>query len=83
MPTGSRPAPVAPELLAYADDLRADADRMDGYARRLRGAAATLADCAGAPDGSGSALERQATACTAAAVRLRCAARALLAHATD
>ncbi|MFF4309139.1 hypothetical protein ACWDFR_25320 [Streptomyces sp. 900105755] len=83
MATESRPATAAPELLAYVDGLRVDADRMDGYAERLRGAAERLGDCAGAPEWSGAALERQATACVTAAVQLRAAAAALLAHAAE
>ncbi|MGY5011925.1 hypothetical protein ACWCY6_28205 [Streptomyces sp. 900105755] len=83
MATESRPATAAPELLAYVDGLRVDADRMDGYAERLRGAAERLGDCAGAPEWSGDALERQATACVTAAVQLRAAAAALLAHAAE
>ncbi|MGW7422609.1 hypothetical protein ACWGJB_21580 [Streptomyces sp. NPDC054813] len=83
MVTEPRPATAAPELLAYVDDLRVDADRMDGYARRLRGAAVTLAGCAEAPEWSGTTLERQATACAAAAAQLRSAATALLSHATN
>lgn len=78
----TEPRSAAPELLAYVDDLRVDADRMDGYARRLRGAADTLAGRTGAPEWSGTTLERQATACAAAAAQLRSAATALLAHAT-
>ncbi|MFE2064764.1 hypothetical protein ACFXDH_20605 [Streptomyces sp. NPDC059467] len=83
MATESRPATASPELLAYVDDLRVDADRMDGYAQRLRGAAATLGGRTGTPDWSGAALERHAVACTAAAAQLRSAATALLVHATE
>ncbi|MEU6194680.1 hypothetical protein [Streptomyces sp. NPDC047061] len=83
MATQSRPVTAAPELLAYVDDLRADADRMDGYAQRLRGAAETLGNRAEAPEWSRAALERQATACVTAAVQLRSAATALLAHAAE
>ncbi|MFK0111459.1 hypothetical protein [Streptomyces sp. NPDC091217] len=83
MATESRPATASPELLAYVDDLRVDADRMDGYAQRLRGAAATLGGRTGTPEWSGAALERHAVACTAAAAQLRSAATALLAHATE
>ncbi|MGW1290679.1 hypothetical protein ACWD4N_45750, partial [Streptomyces sp. NPDC002586] len=35
----------ADELLAHVDTLRADADLMDGYARRLLATAATLSGC--------------------------------------
>ncbi|MEV5840875.1 hypothetical protein AB0M32_02760 [Streptomyces sp. NPDC051985] len=83
MATESRPATAAPELLAHVDGLRADADRMDGYAERLRGAAATLGGHTEAPDWSGTTLEHQAAACTAAAAQLRTAATALLTHATE
>ncbi|WP_217544974.1 hypothetical protein [Streptomyces sp. GbtcB6] len=83
MATPSRPATAAPELLAYVDDLRVDADRMDGYAQRLRGAAETLGNCAETPEWSGASLERQATACVTAAIQLRAAAAALLAHAAE
>ncbi|MFH8336669.1 hypothetical protein [Streptomyces sp. AM6-12] len=71
----------ADELLAHIGRLRADADLMDGYARRLRATATTLGDCPAAPGWSRPALERHATACASAAVRLRSAAEALLAHA--
>ncbi|MEV7978609.1 hypothetical protein [Streptomyces sp. NPDC086519] len=83
MATESRPTTAAPELLAYVDGLRVDADRMDGYAGRLRGAAETLDHCAEAPRWSGAVLERQATACVTAAIQLRAAAAALLAHAAQ
>ncbi|WP_089103542.1 hypothetical protein [Streptomyces hyaluromycini] len=83
MVTASRPATAAPELLAYVDDLRVDADRMDGYAQRLRGAAETLGNCAEAPEWGGASLERQATACVTAAIQLRAAAAALLVHAAE
>ncbi|MGW3126560.1 hypothetical protein [Streptomyces sp. NPDC001076] len=83
MATESRPVTAAPELLAYVDGLRVDADRMDGYAQRLRGVAETLSGCAGAPEWSNAALERQATACVTAAIQLRAAAAALLAHAAE
>ncbi|MFF5402735.1 hypothetical protein ACFY8K_01170 [Streptomyces misionensis] len=71
----------ADELLAHAARLRADADLMDGYARRLRATAATLGTCPAAPGGSRAALARQAADCTSAADRLRSAAEALLIHA--
>ncbi|MFR9787260.1 hypothetical protein ACL07V_01060 [Streptomyces sp. MB22_4] len=74
-------AAQAGELLAHIGRLRADADLMDGYARRLRAIAATLGTCSTAPEGSRPALERQAAACASAATRLRAAAEALLAHA--
>jgi hypothetical protein len=83
MATESRPATASPELLAYVDDLRVDADRMDGYAQRLRGAATTLGGCAEAPEWTGATLEQQAVACGIAAAQLRFAATALLAHATE
>ncbi|MFJ4801718.1 hypothetical protein [Streptomyces murinus] len=71
----------ADELLAHIGRLRADADLMDGYARRLRAIVTTLGGCPTAPEWSRPALERQAAACASAAVRLRTAAEALLAHA--
>ncbi|MER6333724.1 hypothetical protein ABT298_31250 [Streptomyces sp. NPDC001034] len=74
-------AAQADELLAHAGRLRADADLMDGYARRLRTIAATLGTCSTAPGWSRPVLERQAAACASAATRLRAAAEALLAHA--
>ncbi|MEV5957161.1 hypothetical protein AB0M11_25920 [Streptomyces sp. NPDC051987] len=83
MATEPRPATAAPELLAYVDGLRVDADRMEGYAGRLRGVAETLGRCAEAPEWSGAVLERQASACVTAAVQLRAAAAALLAHAVE
>ncbi|MEU1659241.1 hypothetical protein HEP81_00583 [Streptomyces griseofuscus] len=71
----------ADELLAHIGRLRADADLMDGYARRLRATVTTLDGCPTAPEWGRPALERQAAACASAAVRLRTAAEALLAHA--
>jgi hypothetical protein len=71
----------ADELLAQVGTLRADADRMDGYARQLLATAATLSGCPAAPDWSRPALEQQAAACTTAAEQLRTAAEALDAHA--
>ncbi|MGW1052086.1 hypothetical protein [Streptomyces sp. NPDC002521] len=70
----------ADELLAHVDTLRADADLMDGYARRLLATAATLSGCPAAPEWSLPALERQAAACTTAARQLRTAAEALHTH---
>lgn len=70
----------ADELLAHVDTLRADADLMDGYARRLLATAATLSGCPAAPDWSRPTLERQAAACTTAAEQLRTAAEALATH---
>ncbi|MEV6112830.1 hypothetical protein AB0L59_09940 [Streptomyces sp. NPDC052109] len=70
----------AEELRAHVRTLRADADLMDGYARRLLATAATLSGCPAAPEWSRPTLERQAAACTAAADRLRTAARALDTH---
>ncbi|WP_369394037.1 hypothetical protein AB5J72_45605 [Streptomyces sp. CG1] len=70
----------ADELLAHVATLRADADLMDGYARRLLATAATLSGCPVAPEWSRPALERQATACTTAARQLRTAAEALDTH---
>ncbi|MFI9808427.1 hypothetical protein ACIHEJ_29355 [Streptomyces sp. NPDC052301] len=83
MVTESLRATLAPadQLLTHVESLRADADLMDGYARRLLATAAGLGGCPAAPDGSRPALERQATACTAAARHLRTAAETLLAHA--
>ncbi|MEW2620412.1 hypothetical protein [Streptomyces sp. NPDC048106] len=71
----------ADEVLAHVGRLRADAGLMDGYARRLRTTAGTLATCPSAPGWSRPALERQAAACASAADRLRAAAEALLSHA--
>ncbi|MGW4563573.1 hypothetical protein ACWEN3_14550 [Streptomyces sp. NPDC004561] len=79
-PTRAIAAPAG-ELLERALQLRADADLMDGYARRLLATAATLTTCPAAPDRSGPTLEQQAAACTTAAEQLRTAAEALLAHA--
>ncbi|MEV7690847.1 hypothetical protein [Streptomyces bungoensis] len=74
---------VAPAraLLDRAAGLRADADLMDGYARRLHATATALAGRAAAPAPIGPALRRQAVACRTAAGRLRTAAEALAAHA--
>ncbi|MEU1407772.1 hypothetical protein ABZ471_36525 [Streptomyces sp. NPDC005728] len=69
------------ELLDRAGRLHADADLMDGYARRLLATASALTGCALAPEWSRPTLERQAAACTTAARQLRAAAQALLAHA--
>ncbi|MEV6057332.1 hypothetical protein [Streptomyces sp. NPDC052107] len=71
----------ADELLAHAATLRADADLMDGYARRLLATAATLSGCLAAPDWSRPTLKRHAAACTTAAKQLRTAAEALDTHA--
>ncbi|MFG2267179.1 hypothetical protein [Streptomyces sp. NPDC048720] len=71
------PSPVG--LLDRAIALRADADLLDGYARRLLATAEALTGTA-APERSRVDLERQAAACRASARRLRAAARALLAH---
>ncbi|MEU9479828.1 hypothetical protein [Streptomyces sp. NPDC048191] len=83
MVTESPRATTAPagELLAHADTLRADADLMDGYARRLLATAATLSGCPAAPGWSRRTLVRQAAACTTAAEQLRTAAEALDTHA--
>jgi hypothetical protein len=72
---------AADELLAHVVTLRADADLMDGYARRLLASAATLSGCPEAPEWSRPVLERQAAACASAAGQLRMAAEALNAHA--
>lgn len=74
---------IAParELLDRAAGLRADADLMDGYARRLLATATALGGRAAAPAPVGPALRRQAAACRTAAGRLRTAAEALAAHA--
>ncbi|MCS0602656.1 hypothetical protein NX794_15765 [Streptomyces sp. LP11] len=69
------------DLLTHIATLRADADLMDGYARRLLTTATTLSGCPTAPEGTGPALERQAEACATAAGQLRAAAEALLTHA--
>lgn len=71
---------TAGELRARAESLKADADLMDDYARRLTATAATLGTCPSAPGRSRTTLEQQATACTTAAGQLRTAAEALLAH---
>ncbi|MGV4980730.1 hypothetical protein ACVB8X_06535 [Streptomyces sp. NRAIS4] len=71
----------AGELLTHAGTLRADADLMDGYARRLLATAATLSGCPAAPEWSRPTLERHAAACSTAAEQLRTAAEALDAHA--
>ncbi|WP_158101484.1 hypothetical protein [Streptomyces murinus] len=42
----------ADELLAHIGRLRADADLMDGYARRLRAIVTTLGGCPTAPEWS-------------------------------
>ncbi|MFF7751517.1 hypothetical protein ACFZCP_20175 [Streptomyces sp. NPDC007971] len=76
-----RTMPPVDALLDQAGSLRADADLMDGYARRLLATAAALTGCAAAPEWSAPALERQAAACGTAAEQLRSAAQALLAHA--
>ncbi|MFG2359883.1 hypothetical protein [Streptomyces sp. NPDC048521] len=73
-------AAAADELLAHVDGLRADADLMDGYARRLLRTAATLSGCPAAPEWSRPLLERQAAGCRTAAEQLRAAAEALLTH---
>ena len=77
----TRTTPSADELPDQAGTLHADADLMDGYARRLLATASALTGCAAAPEWSGSTLERQAAACSSAAEQLRAAAEALLAHA--
>lgn len=69
------------ELHVRARALRADADLMDGYARRLTATAAVLGDCPAAPGWSGPTLARQAAACATAARQLRTAAAALDTHA--
>lgn len=75
-----RALPPTDEVLDQAIGLRADADLMDGYARRLLATAAELSDCSAAPGWSRPTLERQAAACGTAAEQLRTAAAALLAH---
>ncbi|WP_330461379.1 hypothetical protein OIB37_33670 [Streptomyces sp. NBC_00820] len=72
--------PSTGELLDRATVLRADADLMDDYARRLRATAATLDGCVAAPAWSRPTLEQQAAACGTAAEQLRTAAEALHAH---
>ncbi|MFI5972372.1 hypothetical protein [Streptomyces sp. NPDC051452] len=74
-------AATVDELATHIDTLRADAERMDGYARRLLATAATLDGCSVTPEWGRPALERQAAACTSAAEQLRGAADALTAHA--
>jgi len=74
-----RTMPTPAGLLDRAVALRADADLLDGYARRLLATAAALTGPA-APEWSRPALERQAAACRASARQLRTAAAALLAH---
>ncbi|MFE3637748.1 hypothetical protein [Streptomyces sp. NPDC059168] len=76
-PPRTTPSPAG--LLDRAMALRADADLLDGYARRLLATAEAL-DGSSAPGGSRPALERQAAACRVSARRLRAAAAALLAH---
>ncbi|WP_327709199.1 hypothetical protein OG912_11005 [Streptomyces sp. NBC_00464] len=80
---GRNPAAVtAPGTLpGLAGTLRADAARMEEYARTLRATAATLGGLDEAPDWSGPALERQALSCLVAADQLRTAAAALDLHA--
>lgn len=76
-----RTLPSADELLDQAGKLRADADLMAGYARRLLATASALTGCPAAPEWSRPTLEQQAAACGTAAEQLRTAAEALLAHA--
>ncbi|MGW2741112.1 hypothetical protein [Streptomyces sp. NPDC001450] len=76
-----RTLPSADELLDQAGRLRADADLMDGYARRLLATASALSACSAAPERSRPTLEQQAAACSKAAEQLRGAAQALLVHA--
>ncbi|GHI03834.1 hypothetical protein AQI88_08810 [Streptomyces cellostaticus] len=73
-------SPARASSLDQVVRLRADADLMDGCARRLLATASALSGCAAAPESSRPALERQAAACTTAAEQLRAAAEALLAH---
>ncbi|MEU5538681.1 hypothetical protein [Streptomyces sp. NPDC020362] len=75
-----RTMPPDGELLDQAGRLHADADLMDGYARRLLATAAAVTGCGAAPEWSRPTLERQAAACSTAAEQLRTAARALLVH---
>ncbi|MFF5014663.1 hypothetical protein [Streptomyces sp. NPDC001165] len=75
-----RALPSTDELLDRASRLRADADLMDGYARRLLAAASELSACWAAPQWSRPTLEQQAAACGTSAKQLRTAAEALLAH---
>ncbi|MEU1465183.1 hypothetical protein ABZ467_31775 [Streptomyces sp. NPDC005727] len=74
-----RTMPSPAGLLDRAIALRADADLLDGYARRLLATAEALTGTA-APEPSRPALERQAAACRSSARQLRAAAAALLAH---
>ncbi|MFG3135035.1 hypothetical protein ACGFZA_02310 [Streptomyces sp. NPDC048211] len=82
IPGRNTAAPPDPGTLpGLADALRADAARLEEYARTLRATAATLGGLAEAPDWSGPALERQASSCLVAAEQLRTAAAALDSHA--
>ncbi|MGV9342984.1 hypothetical protein [Streptomyces sp. NPDC003688] len=74
-----RTTPRAAELLDRAAGLRADAELMDGYARRLVATAQAVAACSAAPAHTRPALTRQAAACRRAARQLRAAASVLLA----
>ncbi|MFI8347940.1 hypothetical protein [Streptomyces sp. NPDC085596] len=69
---------IAAELLDRIAQLRADAELMDGYARRLLATAATLSGRVAAPEWSRPTLARQAAACRTTARQLRTAAEALL-----
>ncbi|WP_018548695.1 hypothetical protein [Streptomyces sp. LaPpAH-108] len=73
-----RTTPRAAELLDRAAGLRADAELMDGYARRLVATAQALSACSAAPAHTRPALTRQAAACRRAAGQLRAAAAVLL-----
>ncbi|MGW4493689.1 hypothetical protein [Streptomyces sp. NPDC004376] len=73
-----RTTPRAAELLDRAAGLRADAELMDGYARRLVATAKSLATCPATPAHTRPALTRQAAACRRAARQLRAAAATLL-----
>ncbi|MFD8913169.1 hypothetical protein [Streptomyces sp. NPDC059575] len=74
-----RTTPRAAELLDRAAGLRADAELMDGYARRLVATAQAVAACSATPAHTRPALTRQAAACRRAARQLRAAASVLLA----
>ncbi|MFD8808389.1 hypothetical protein [Streptomyces sp. NPDC059597] len=73
-----RTTPRAAELLDRAAGLRADAELMDGYARRLVATAKSLAACPATPAHTRPALTRQAAACRRSARQLRAAAAMLL-----
>ncbi|MEW2133963.1 hypothetical protein [Streptomyces sp. NPDC005435] len=76
--TSPRTTARAAELLDRAAGLRADAELMDGYARRLVATVRTLAACPATPAHTRPALTRQAAACRRAARQLRAAAAVLL-----